>query len=310
MQKWIPIVGAVVVWSGGPQVAGAQETAAKLFYPPSDAGAEITAALKAAKADRRHVLLDFGADWCPDCRVLGTLFEDAVVAPVLRENFHVVRVDVGHRDRNAELVEKYGATSGDWIPAVVVLDGDGRRIASTDTTVRLTRRTTAAELAARLHEWAPKKRGRELASVTESGVRVTLALDRDSRGGWWLAAEFTPVVPDAHLYSKDLPAAGIDGLGRPTTFKVTAAAGWQATGPVVADRVTVLDTIESLGTSLPIYPAGTVTLRQPIVLVASKPPATGEALVGYMACTPQGCLRPVIGKRIAFAIPSIVDRRP
>jgi hypothetical protein len=79
---------------------------------------------------------------------------------------------------------------------------------------------------------------------------------------------------------------------------------------VIADRVTVLDTIESLGTSLPIYPAGTVTLRQPIVLVASKPPATGEALVGYMACTPQGCLRPVIGKRIAFAIPSIVDRRP
>ena len=44
-------------------------------------GHPVGGALTAAKADGKHVLLDFGADWCPDCRVLGKLFEDPAVAP-------------------------------------------------------------------------------------------------------------------------------------------------------------------------------------------------------------------------------------
>src|SRR6187397_1421987 len=71
-----------------------------LVYPPSDSAADIAAALRAAKQDGKHVLLDFGADWCPDCRVLGKLFEDPTVAPVAEASFHVVHIDVGRRDKN------------------------------------------------------------------------------------------------------------------------------------------------------------------------------------------------------------------
>ena len=62
----------------------AQTPPARLLYPPSDAAADIRAALARAKADGKHLLLDFGADWCPDCRVLGSLMESEPVAPFLR----------------------------------------------------------------------------------------------------------------------------------------------------------------------------------------------------------------------------------
>ena len=117
-----------------------------LVYPPSDPAKDIAAALTAAKADGKHVLLDFGADWCPDCRVLGKLFEDPAVAPFVAANFHVVHIDVGRRDKNGDVVAQYGATSGAWIPAVVVLDHSGKSVGVTDETVRLTRRDTPQTL--------------------------------------------------------------------------------------------------------------------------------------------------------------------
>ena len=307
MQKWMPMIAAAAIWTGGQQGTAAEVQApmpTKLFYPAADAAADITAALAAAKRGGKHVLLDFGADWCPDCRVLGALFEEATVAPVLRQNFHLVHVDVGRRDRNGALVEQYGATSGDWIPAVVVLDGEGRRIAATDTAVRLTRRTTAAELVARLREWAPKTRTLKLTSLAESGARVTLGLDRDRSGGWWLAAAFEPTAPGGYLYSKDLPPAGIDGLGRPTTFAIATATGLRAEGTAAADRPTTLDVIEVLRTALPVYPRGPVTLRIPVAFAATTAAVTGEAVVSYMVCTPEGCWRPVIGRRASFTIPA------
>ena len=50
-----------------------------LLYPPSDPAKDIAAALTAAATEHKRVLIDFGADWCPDCRVLGALFEDPQV---------------------------------------------------------------------------------------------------------------------------------------------------------------------------------------------------------------------------------------
>src|SRR5690349_5103595 len=181
----------------------AQSQTPPVLYPTGDASKEIAGALAAAKKDGKHVLLDFGADWCPDCRVLGALFEDPAVAPVVETNFHVVRVDVGRRDKNGDLVAKYGATSGDWIPAVVVLAPDGSSVAVTNETVRLTRRTTKEELVSVLKSWAPKQRERELAAFVERGVRVALRLERDRSGGQWLAGEFAPVEGETHLYAVD-----------------------------------------------------------------------------------------------------------
>jgi thiol-disulfide isomerase/thioredoxin len=287
-------IGPIAVTAAAVHV-GAQ---APVFYPPADSARQIEAALASARKDGRHVLLDFGADWCPDCRVLGALLESPDVAAVVERNFRVVRIDVGRRDKNDELVAKYGATSGDWIPALVVLASDGSRVAATDERVRITRQTPAGELIRLLSEWAPKSRVRELATLTDRGVRVTVGLDVDRLGAPWLSATFAPMDADAHLYATSLPLEGIGGLGRPTRLRLDPSSSVRARGPAIADRAVVIDRVDQLGIALPIYPPGPVTLRIP---VAASPPGAARAqlLVSYMACGARGCLPPVIDRRLS-----------
>jgi thiol-disulfide isomerase/thioredoxin len=282
----------------------APATAQKLIYPPADAAADIAAAVATAKNDGKHVLIDFGADWCPDCRVLATLFDDPAVAPIVEQNFHVVHVDIGRRDKNADVVAKYQATSDAWIPAVVILDGSATVLAATDDKVRLTRRTTALELAETLNRWAPKKLFAELASFREHGIDVALRLERDSAGKFWLAGRFAPAESDVHLYDTDLPRDGVDGLGRPTTLRIGSTEGLRPRGAVFADRRVELDRIEQLNETLSVYPAGPVTLRMPVELPRRGESTRAEVLVTYMGCGGNGCLPPVIDRRVAVVVPT------
>jgi thiol-disulfide isomerase/thioredoxin len=189
---------------GWPLAAGSRaQVPPAPIYPSSDARADIDAAIGAAGKDGKYVLLDFGADWCPDCRVLAALFDTPQVAEIARANFHIVHIDVGRRDKNGDVAAQFRATSGDWIPAVVVIDTKGTVIARTDDRVRLTRRTTAGELATILMDWAPKARERNLASFTEAGVQVSVGLDRDRRGGLWLSATYTPMAAGVDLLRQE-----------------------------------------------------------------------------------------------------------
>src|SRR6185295_17404335 len=107
----------------------------------------------------------------------------------------------------------------------------------------------------------------------------------DSLGVAWLAARFTPVSADTHLYAKELPLDGINGLGRPTRLAVTTATGLRVTGGLSADRPAIDDRIEELQTTLSVYPAGPVTLRLPIEVDGD---ARAELSLTYMACSPKG----------------------
>ena len=57
--------------------AGAANSAGRDIYPdPSQAKADLAAALKTAAATHRRVLLDFGGNWCGDCQVLDIYMHD------------------------------------------------------------------------------------------------------------------------------------------------------------------------------------------------------------------------------------------
>lgn len=300
--RWIRTVAIALALAAAPGAAARTPAqAGKTFYPASDAAKDIAAALSAATKDGKHVLLDFGADWCPDCRVLGTLFEREDVAKLAADNFHIVRVDVGRRDKNDDVVEKYHATSGEWIPAIVVLRADGTSVAATNQQVRVTRKTTAEELTALLREWAPKPRVIDLASFVEHGVRVSVGLNRDRSQSLWLSGTFAPVQPGTHLYSIDLPARGIDGLGRPTRMSLDSGSGLRPVGPAIADRPVIQERIPELGTVLPVYPDGPVTVLVPVTMTSGSPAQVGVS-ISYMACGSNGCLAPVIDKRIYFQV--------
>jgi thioredoxin 1 len=124
------------------------------YDPARDAKADIAAALAKAKADGRPVLLDFGADWCPDCVVLEHTVRTRTVAPVIA-GFHVVAVDVGRFDRHLDLARKYHLDlRASGIPALVVLSPAGRvRTATNDGSFANARTMTAGQVAAFLKRW-------------------------------------------------------------------------------------------------------------------------------------------------------------
>jgi thiol-disulfide isomerase/thioredoxin len=102
-----------------------------LYDPDLDVPAAVDAALAAAERDGKRVLLEFGADWCPDCHVLASYLEDPRSKAILDASYHVVRVDVGYFDRNLETANRYVNAIGVGIPSVVVLDADGTAVVDT-----------------------------------------------------------------------------------------------------------------------------------------------------------------------------------
>jgi thiol:disulfide interchange protein len=126
-----------------------------LYDPDLDAAAAVEAALAKAKVDGKHVLLDFGADWCPDCHVLDAYFEDPRAKAILDESYLVVRIDVGYFDKNLETATKYGNVIGVGIPSVVVLDAEGTKLVDTAAgELADSSRYTADDIVSFLTTWA------------------------------------------------------------------------------------------------------------------------------------------------------------
>jgi hypothetical protein len=101
-----------------------------LYPDPGEAPAELRAALAAAKADHKRVLVIFGANWCYDCHVLDTTLRSSEVAPLVTANYHVLHINVGDEDRNTDLAERFHVPLNKGIPGLAVLDSDGSVVTS------------------------------------------------------------------------------------------------------------------------------------------------------------------------------------
>ena len=103
----------------------------KEIYPASaDAGKEIDEALHSALPAHKRLLLVFGADWCYDCHVLDDAFHSPEIAPTIEKYFAVVHVDIGKEDKNLDLAKKYDVPLDRGVPAIAVLDSDGKLLFS------------------------------------------------------------------------------------------------------------------------------------------------------------------------------------
>ena len=99
----------------------------RVIYPPiSHANADIAAAIKAATATHKRIILDFGGDWCGDCQVLDLYVHDATNSPIVAANFIVVHINVGHIDANFDIAEKYRIPLKKGVPALAVLSEGGK----------------------------------------------------------------------------------------------------------------------------------------------------------------------------------------
>ena len=129
----------------------------KDIYPPAiDAHAEIKHALQEAASTHKRVILVFGANWCYDCHVLDLAFHRPDLSNALQRNYEVVHVDVGQGDKNQDLMKQYNVPMAKGIPALAVLDSNGKLLYSqTGGEFENARSLAPEDLLQFLNKWKP-----------------------------------------------------------------------------------------------------------------------------------------------------------
>jgi thiol-disulfide isomerase/thioredoxin len=106
--------------------SAAEHPEARLYDSTSDASADVDAALAQGEAERKITLVVMGANWCHDSRALAGWFTtDADIIGVLDRNFVVTYVDVGQKDRNIDIAQRFGIEEIVGTPTMVMVDYDG-----------------------------------------------------------------------------------------------------------------------------------------------------------------------------------------
>ncbi|MFT8956844.1 MAG: thioredoxin family protein, partial [Gluconobacter oxydans] len=88
---------------------------------------QVAQAFALAQKTHRKVLLDFGGNWCPDCKMLSGIFALPDAARWLDSQFVVVPVNVGRINTNLDLAARYGVTIK-AVPTVIIVTPDGHAL--------------------------------------------------------------------------------------------------------------------------------------------------------------------------------------
>lgn len=140
-----------------PQIGNAPVTPAVAPYDePEKAPADVEAAFARARTNGKLVLLDFGGNWCPDCRILSGIFARPDVAAWLKENFEVVPVNVLRFTANMDIASRYGVKITS-VPTVLIVTPEGKAL-NTDGSTALgnARRMSSQAVLDLIAQWASR----------------------------------------------------------------------------------------------------------------------------------------------------------
>ncbi|MFN5051630.1 MAG: thioredoxin family protein [Planctomyces sp.] len=121
----------------------------------------IAAALKRAQRDHKHVLIEWGGNWCGWCWKLHDVFHnESTVQPLVHEEFELVLIDQG---KNNELMLKYAGEAGvSGFPHLTVLDSAGAVLTNQETgSLEVGPQHDPQRVAAFLQKWMPAKQDAE-----------------------------------------------------------------------------------------------------------------------------------------------------
>lgn len=97
-----------------------------LPYPydnKADANADVAAAKARARREHKLLMIDLGANWCADCRILAGTMALPSLSPFTDAHYVVVFVDVGRFDRNLQIPAHYGVTRRlEGVPSLLIVD--------------------------------------------------------------------------------------------------------------------------------------------------------------------------------------------
>jgi thiol:disulfide interchange protein len=121
----------------GAPSGGDEKKPADIYDTTADGEEQIKEALAIARRDNKRVLLQFGGNWCIWChRMHKMLTANKEIAKLVVYEYVLVLIDVAlinGKMHNEAINERYGNPRQHGLPAWVVLDADGKQLATIDT---------------------------------------------------------------------------------------------------------------------------------------------------------------------------------
>ncbi len=105
------------------------------YSETQDIRADLRTALAAAQSDNKHVLVQFGGNWCPWCIRFHALTEgDRTIDSLMRAQFIYLLANVPKEkdQRDYDLFRQYGYPNRFGFPVFVILDSAGNRLNTQD----------------------------------------------------------------------------------------------------------------------------------------------------------------------------------
>jgi len=96
------------------------------YNETDEAETEINYLLDIIKNEQKHGLIVFGANWCHDSRSFAATLNSIRFEKLLKNNYEILYVDVGNKDKNINLIRKYGVQGEFGTPTVFVINSNGR----------------------------------------------------------------------------------------------------------------------------------------------------------------------------------------
>lgn len=107
-------------------VLNAQSMNKNVYNPEADAKAELTAAVSKAKAEKKHVFVQIGGNWCAWCITFNHLTTtNEELASFVAANYEVVHINHSKENRNWEILAELKNPHRFGFPVFLILDGDG-----------------------------------------------------------------------------------------------------------------------------------------------------------------------------------------
>jgi thioredoxin-related protein len=107
----------------------AQEAAQRVYDPAAPADKDIADAVRKAKAEGKHVMVQAGGNWCGWCiRFDKFCREDAKIDSSIRSAYVIVHLNFSKENYNLPVFARLGYPQRFGFPVFVILDGDGKQL--------------------------------------------------------------------------------------------------------------------------------------------------------------------------------------
>jgi len=101
----------------------------KLYDPTLDGMKQLNEAIVQAKAAGKHVLVQYGGNWCPWCIKFDAFCKaDTAISKVINTNYIAVKLNYSPENKNDAANEFLGNPTRFGFPVFIIIDGKGKVI--------------------------------------------------------------------------------------------------------------------------------------------------------------------------------------